>query len=296
MSGRKVLLTIPDPPGSSYKGSHDTIVRSLRGVSPVFSTGVFYRGTEDNGGNSLGALFPVVHVSTDAREIRAREDKSSALDRTLVLPGHMKVGLNQGVYIEQDQDDLGDGKHRRHTTNAIILVGCKVLEAGSRTAKGMEASWRTWTNIGLLCSKLESEHIELQTAAFLRQIVPRDPHIFMYCILLSLRLNDLEDETTVLALLQQMRGSVITGYAALYISDGGLSKSRSEESMERLIEGASGGKEGRREQNRRSHNEDEVEEEEEHHRRGHRGSRSRRRDEDERRRKRHHDLRSVNTI
>ena len=24
------------------------------------------------------------------------------------------------------QDDLSDGNHRRHTTNAIILVGCKV--------------------------------------------------------------------------------------------------------------------------------------------------------------------------
>jgi len=130
--------------------------------------------------------------------------------------------------------------------------------------------------------------------------VPRDPHIFMYCILLSLRLNGLEDETKVLALLQQMRGSVLTGYAALYVSDVGLSKSRSEESMERLIEGASGGKEGRQD-HRRSHNnnddDDEDDEEELHHRRGHhRGSRSRRRDEDERRRKRHHDLRSVNTI
>ena len=70
MSGRKVLLTIPDPPGTAFKGSHDTIVRciktlhivmchihytmyikciskssprSLRNISPVFSTGVFYR-------------------------------------------------------------------------------------------------------------------------------------------------------------------------------------------------------------------------------------------------------------
>ena len=27
---------------------------------------------------------------------------------------------------DEVQDDLRDGKHRRHTTNAIILVGCKV--------------------------------------------------------------------------------------------------------------------------------------------------------------------------
>ena len=30
MSGRKVLLTIPDPPGTAFKGSHDTIVRCIK--------------------------------------------------------------------------------------------------------------------------------------------------------------------------------------------------------------------------------------------------------------------------
>ena len=28
--------------------------------------------------------------------------------------------------VDELQDDLSDGNHRRHTTNAIILVGCKV--------------------------------------------------------------------------------------------------------------------------------------------------------------------------
>ena len=33
----------------------------------------------------FAALFPVVHVSTDAREIRAREDRSAALDRLVTM-------------------------------------------------------------------------------------------------------------------------------------------------------------------------------------------------------------------
>ena len=33
----------------------------------------------------IAALFPVVHVSTDAREIRAREDRSAALDRLVII-------------------------------------------------------------------------------------------------------------------------------------------------------------------------------------------------------------------
>ena len=49
----------------------------------------------------------------------------------------------------------------------------------------------------------------------------------------------MSQETAVLSGLQQLRGSVITGYCALYTVMCDLSKSRSEESMERLIEGAS---------------------------------------------------------
>ena len=37
------------------------------------------------------ALFPVVHVSTDAREIRAREDRSNALDRFVTMMRMMMV-------------------------------------------------------------------------------------------------------------------------------------------------------------------------------------------------------------
>ena len=49
----------------------------------------------------------------------------------------------------------------------------------------------------------------------------------------------MSQETAVLSGLQQLRGSVITGYRALYTVMGDLSRSRSEESMDRLIEGAS---------------------------------------------------------
>ena len=57
----------------------------------------------------------------------------------------------------------------------------------------------------------------------------------MYCIMINMRLAGDRDETRVLAGLQRMRGSVVSGYTALYTVLGKLSRSRSEESMERLI-------------------------------------------------------------
>ena len=53
--------------------------------------------------------------------------------------------------------------------------------------------------------------------------------------------EDFREETKVLSGLQQLRGSVLTGYAALYTVMGDISRSRSEESMDRLIETVSGG-------------------------------------------------------
>ena len=56
----------------------------------------------------------------------------------------------------------------------------------------------------------------------------------------------------MLSSLQTLRGSVITGYCALYTVMGDLSRSRSEESMDRLIEGASRDGEERRKKKKRS--------------------------------------------
>ena len=82
----------------------------------------------------------------------------------------------------------------------------KVLEAGSRTARSVEETWRSWwgrdlfliisyclnmfapvlyiifcslivddfrTNIGILSFKLQSEEIDIQNMSFLKQIVPK---------------------------------------------------------------------------------------------------------------------------
>ena len=74
-------------------------------------------------------------------------------------------------------------------------------------------------------------------------MVPSDPHIFMYCILVNLQLVGEEEETRVLAGLQKMRGSVVAGYTALYTVMGSLGRSSSQESMERLIMNVSRGEE-----------------------------------------------------
>jgi hypothetical protein len=54
MSGRKVLLTFPNPPGESVTVSKESLARKLKSSSSVFNSGVFFSGAENNGGNSLG--------------------------------------------------------------------------------------------------------------------------------------------------------------------------------------------------------------------------------------------------
>ena len=78
---------------------------------------------------------------------------------------------------------------------------------------------------------------------FLKQVVPLDPGMFMYVVLVNMRLAGLGDETRVLAGLQKMRGSVVAGYTALYTVMGSLNRSTSEDSMERLIMNVSRGEE-----------------------------------------------------
>jgi len=240
MSGRKLLLTIPDPPGESFTASKESLARKLKSSSSVYGTGIFFKGAENNGGNSLGALFPIIHLSSDVGVIKERVENSRRLTKSLLVGG-ITLGINQAVYSEQDQVDVANKSGKQYDTNSIILVGYKVLEAGSRTAMGLEQSWRSWTNIGVLVAYLKEENIEIQNMTFLKQIVPRDPKIFMYCILVNIKIDSAWEETKVLSGLQNLRGSVLAGYAALYTVMGDISKSKSEESMDRLIETVSGG-------------------------------------------------------
>ena len=46
----------------------------------------------------------------------------------------------------------------------------------------------------------------MQNLMFLKQVVPLDPGMFMYVVLVNMRLAGLEDETRVLAGLQKLRG------------------------------------------------------------------------------------------
>jgi hypothetical protein len=56
----------------------------------------------------------------------------------------------------------------------------------------------------------------------------------MYCILVNIKIDGFREETKVLAGLQKLRGSVLTGYTAVYTVMGDISRSKSEESMDRL--------------------------------------------------------------
>merc|ERR1712106_1244011 len=198
MSGRKVLITFPNPPGEAFTGSKDSLARKLKNSSHIYNSGVFFSGAENNGGNSLGALFPILHLVADLPIIKELTEQPRRLARSLVVGGS-KLGINQAVFVEKDQDDIRGGENHHHETNSIILIGCKVLEVGSRTGKGVEASWRSWTNIGVLVNYLIKADIEIQNLTFLKQILPSDPRIFMYCILINIRIIGLEQETKVLS-------------------------------------------------------------------------------------------------
>lgn len=134
--------------------------------------------------------------------------------------------MSQGVFTTLDNVDVArDGRHHHYDTNAVIMVGCKVLETGSRVAKGLEFSWKSWTNIGVLIAYLQEvknnlfqsivlylntlcfqNEIIVQNLMFLKQVVPLDPGMFMYVVLVNMRLAGLGDETRVLAGLQKLRG------------------------------------------------------------------------------------------
>ena len=80
--------------------------------SPAFSSGVFFKGAEDNGGNSIGGnlnrkpsplevgtktcqlnlvfvpeLFPLVHMCSNVALIKEREGKPKRLDKVILTAG-----------------------------------------------------------------------------------------------------------------------------------------------------------------------------------------------------------------
>ena len=123
MSGRKILLTIPDPLEDTIRASKESLARKLKTSSSLYDTGVFFKGAENNGGNSLGgrkygllelfqsllfvclALFPIIHLTSDVNVIRERVENSRKLSKSLVVGG-TTLGINQAVFSEQDQVSL----------------------------------------------------------------------------------------------------------------------------------------------------------------------------------------------
>lgn len=237
------MITIIHPMNEESTISKESLAKRLKDSSSTFLTGVFFKGAENSGGNALGALFPIIHLNSDEVVVKDKKANSRKLMKNLDTHGHSQ-SVSQAIFTEMDSVDVAKDGHK-YNTNAVILVGCKILEIGSRVAKGLEHSWKSWTNIGVLIAFLQENEIVVQNLSFLKQIVPNDPRIFMYCILVNMRLSGDSDETKVLAGLQKLRGSVMVGYTALYTVLGEVTRSRSEESMERLIQTVSGDEERR---------------------------------------------------
>ena len=147
MTGRKLMLTLLHPLPPDVSISKNSLAKKLSKSSSVFESGVIFKGAENSGGNALGALYPILHLTSHTTEARRLANTINTPTGTL--------SISQAVYTELDTVDVA-GEQARYDTNSIILVGCKILEVGSRVAKGLETSWRSWTNIGVLVAHLQT--------------------------------------------------------------------------------------------------------------------------------------------
>ena len=147
MTGRKLMLTLLHPLPPDVSISKNSLAKKLSKSSSVFESGVIFKGAENSGGNALGALYPILHLTSHTTEARRLANTINTPTGTLAI--------SQAVYTELDTVDVA-GEQARYDTNSIILVGCKILEVGSRVAKGLETSWRSWTNIGVLVAHLQT--------------------------------------------------------------------------------------------------------------------------------------------
>ena len=263
------MLTLVHPLPPDVSVSKNSLAKKLSKSSSVFESGVIFKGAENSGGNALGALYPILHLTPHTTEARRLANTINTATGPLAI--------SQAVYTELDTVDVA-GEQERYDTNSIILVGCKVVssiwsppshhnslsaDTGGRvpgcggSGDQLEVLDQHWSPGGsppdcrdnlTISPPLGTDHslslqaeIKVQNLQFLKQMVPADPHIFMYCILVNIQLSGEAEETRVLAGLQRMRGSVVAGYTALYTVTGSLARSSSEDSMERLIMNVSRG-------------------------------------------------------
>ena len=146
MSPKQFLITIVHPPQeSNITLSKESLAKRLKDSSSTFLTGVFFKGAENSGGNSLGganksilnaifliykvilfqALFPIIHLNSDEAVIKEKKSNPRKLMRSVEAGRGVSLTLSQAVFEEHDNVDVAHNADH-YNTNAIILVGCKV--------------------------------------------------------------------------------------------------------------------------------------------------------------------------
>ena len=118
MTSRKLLLTLLHPLPAHITLSKDSAAKRLKKSAGVFESGVMFKGAENSGGNALGALYPLLHLTSEIGETKK-------LAKT-VNTSSGALAISQAVYKELDAVDVA-GEHVRYDTNSVILVGCKVV-------------------------------------------------------------------------------------------------------------------------------------------------------------------------
>ena len=120
MTGRRLMLTLLHPLPADVSMSKNSLAKKLSKSSSVFESGVIFKGAENSGGNALGALYPIIHLTPHTGEARRLANTINTSSGPLAI--------SQAVYTELDTVDIaGERSGSRYDTNSIILVGCKVV-------------------------------------------------------------------------------------------------------------------------------------------------------------------------
>ena len=151
---RKLLLTLLHPLPSDISISKESAAKKLKKSSAMFESGVMFKGAENSGGNALGALYPLLHLSTETHDVR----KLAKSVNTSSGP----LPISQAVYAELDAVDVA-GERVRYDTNSVILVGCKVKSSSLKNKlRSASRYWRwvlvlptVWSRVGGLGLTLE---------------------------------------------------------------------------------------------------------------------------------------------
>ena len=97
MTDRKLMLTLLHPLPTDVSMSKNSLAKKLSKSSSVFESGVIFKGAENSGGNALGALYPIIHLTphtTESKRLVNTINTSSHLISSKYLSARLGETIN----------------------------------------------------------------------------------------------------------------------------------------------------------------------------------------------------------